>query len=390
MAPRRPREKTTQRPEIRGLRRHWPGGAAPASGRGSEGSARAPSSGQRLAGCRPVREQRAAAPLRVRASLAPGLNGDAERPGALSGELRALGQGDGAKRRPGRGGGGSEDAATVTAENSLSPVPSASPARSSASPVRSSAGAIRDPPRPSPRQPPRRRGAEQAQKPRQLPQRRRSWWPWPWRRRRRPVSPGPARAPAAGVKPAAKTKAKAKAPAALWARRPAREIRNLVANTLLLKAREEGYGKRGRSKKWRKMLKLPPVSQCCELRHSIAAAVCPDVWRSEVVHSRPHPGPRLLVQWPRGFPPRLLCPFPRAPSSGVGCCPCLARPPPRVPPGRYPLSLKSSTGLRPERKACWAATSSGLGRVCPRGVELMVPSTAQPHHLCKGAPASDS
>jgi len=30
------------------------------------------------------------------------------------------------------------------------------------------------------------------------------------------------------------------------------------------------YGKKsGRSKKWREMLKLPPVSQCSELRHSI-------------------------------------------------------------------------------------------------------------------------
>lgn len=31
-----------------------------------------------------------------------------------------------------------------------------------------------------------------------------------------------------------------------------------------------GYGKKsGRSKKWREMLKLPPVSQCSELRHFI-------------------------------------------------------------------------------------------------------------------------
>lgn len=31
-----------------------------------------------------------------------------------------------------------------------------------------------------------------------------------------------------------------------------------------------GYGKKtGRSKKWRELLKLPPVSQCIELRDSI-------------------------------------------------------------------------------------------------------------------------
>nr|KAF6386919.1 G protein-coupled receptor kinase 4 [Myotis myotis] len=48
------------------------------------------------------------------------------------------------------------------------------------------------------------------------------------------------------------------------------ELENLVANSLLLKARLGGYGKKsGRSKKWREMLKLPPVSQCNELRQSI-------------------------------------------------------------------------------------------------------------------------
>uniref|UniRef100_A0A8C8WMG4 G protein-coupled receptor kinase n=1 Tax=Panthera leo TaxID=9689 RepID=A0A8C8WMG4_PANLE len=48
------------------------------------------------------------------------------------------------------------------------------------------------------------------------------------------------------------------------------ELENLLANTLLLKARQGGYGKkRGRSKKWKEMLKLPPVSQCSELRCSI-------------------------------------------------------------------------------------------------------------------------
>ncbi|XP_045330707.1 G protein-coupled receptor kinase 4 isoform X7 [Leopardus geoffroyi] len=48
------------------------------------------------------------------------------------------------------------------------------------------------------------------------------------------------------------------------------ELENLLANTLLLKARQGGYGKkRGRSKKWREMLKLPQVSQCSELRCSI-------------------------------------------------------------------------------------------------------------------------
>nr|KAF6500262.1 G protein-coupled receptor kinase 4 [Molossus molossus] len=48
------------------------------------------------------------------------------------------------------------------------------------------------------------------------------------------------------------------------------EPENLAANSLLLKARLGGYGKKSsRSKKWREMLKLPPVSQCSHLRHSI-------------------------------------------------------------------------------------------------------------------------
>uniref|UniRef100_A0A7N6C4W7 G protein-coupled receptor kinase n=1 Tax=Anabas testudineus TaxID=64144 RepID=A0A7N6C4W7_ANATE len=48
------------------------------------------------------------------------------------------------------------------------------------------------------------------------------------------------------------------------------EIENIVANTVLLKAREGGGGKRnGRSKKWKEMLKLPHISQCEELRRTI-------------------------------------------------------------------------------------------------------------------------
>ncbi|XP_028655609.2 G protein-coupled receptor kinase 5 isoform X1 [Erpetoichthys calabaricus] len=48
------------------------------------------------------------------------------------------------------------------------------------------------------------------------------------------------------------------------------ELENIVANTVLLKAREGGGGKRkGRSKKWREILKFPHISQCGELRNSI-------------------------------------------------------------------------------------------------------------------------
>ncbi|XP_030057804.1 G protein-coupled receptor kinase 5 [Microcaecilia unicolor] len=48
------------------------------------------------------------------------------------------------------------------------------------------------------------------------------------------------------------------------------ELENIVANTVLLKAREGGGGKRkGRSKKWKEILKFPHVSQCEELRKSL-------------------------------------------------------------------------------------------------------------------------
>ncbi|XP_074419829.1 G protein-coupled receptor kinase 5-like isoform X1 [Larus michahellis] len=48
------------------------------------------------------------------------------------------------------------------------------------------------------------------------------------------------------------------------------ELENIVANTVLLKAREGGGGKRkGRSKKWREILRFPHISQCDELRKSL-------------------------------------------------------------------------------------------------------------------------
>ncbi|XP_040202186.1 G protein-coupled receptor kinase 5-like [Rana temporaria] len=48
------------------------------------------------------------------------------------------------------------------------------------------------------------------------------------------------------------------------------ELENIVANTVLLKAREGGGGKRkGRSKKWKEILKFPHISQCEELRKQV-------------------------------------------------------------------------------------------------------------------------
>lgn len=48
------------------------------------------------------------------------------------------------------------------------------------------------------------------------------------------------------------------------------ELENIVANTVLLKAREGGGGKRkGRSKKWREILRFPHISQCTDLSKTI-------------------------------------------------------------------------------------------------------------------------
>nr|XP_019960974.1 PREDICTED: G protein-coupled receptor kinase 5-like [Paralichthys olivaceus] len=48
------------------------------------------------------------------------------------------------------------------------------------------------------------------------------------------------------------------------------ELENIVANTVLLKAREGGGGKRkGRSKKWKEILRFPHISQCTDLGNSI-------------------------------------------------------------------------------------------------------------------------
>lgn len=48
------------------------------------------------------------------------------------------------------------------------------------------------------------------------------------------------------------------------------ELENIAANTLLLKARLAGLGRKsGRSRRWKEILKLPPISQCAELRDSM-------------------------------------------------------------------------------------------------------------------------
>ncbi|KAF5892301.1 G protein-coupled receptor kinase 6 [Clarias magur] len=54
------------------------------------------------------------------------------------------------------------------------------------------------------------------------------------------------------------------------------ELENIVANTVLLKAREGGGGNRkGKSKKWKQMLQFPHISLCEELRQTIGKSRLP-------------------------------------------------------------------------------------------------------------------
>ncbi|RNA23612.1 G -coupled receptor kinase 5 [Brachionus plicatilis] len=48
------------------------------------------------------------------------------------------------------------------------------------------------------------------------------------------------------------------------------ELENIVANTVYIKARAgEGSKNKGRSKKWKQMLKLAPISECIYLKNEI-------------------------------------------------------------------------------------------------------------------------
>nr|CAH7722014.1 unnamed protein product [Callosobruchus chinensis] len=52
------------------------------------------------------------------------------------------------------------------------------------------------------------------------------------------------------------------------------ELENIVANTVYLKAREGGTdNNKGKSKKWRKILQFPHISQCIELVNKIVDGV---------------------------------------------------------------------------------------------------------------------
>ncbi|KAF0022767.1 hypothetical protein F2P81_024748 [Scophthalmus maximus] len=61
------------------------------------------------------------------------------------------------------------------------------------------------------------------------------------------------------------------------------ELENIVANTVLLKAREGGVGNRkGKSKKWKQMLQFPHISLCEELRQTTDGRVCLESHHSQI------------------------------------------------------------------------------------------------------------
>uniref|UniRef100_A0A0K8R768 Putative camp-dependent protein kin n=1 Tax=Ixodes ricinus TaxID=34613 RepID=A0A0K8R768_IXORI len=52
------------------------------------------------------------------------------------------------------------------------------------------------------------------------------------------------------------------------------ELENIVANTVYLKAREGGAdSNKGKSKKWKKILQFPHISQCIYLRDKVGEAL---------------------------------------------------------------------------------------------------------------------
>ncbi|KAK6317197.1 hypothetical protein J4Q44_G00125970 [Coregonus suidteri] len=61
------------------------------------------------------------------------------------------------------------------------------------------------------------------------------------------------------------------------------ELENIVANTVLLKAREGGGGNRkGKSKKWKQMLQFPHISLCEELRQTTEKRLHRPLWRQPI------------------------------------------------------------------------------------------------------------
>uniref|UniRef100_A0A6P7FHF2 Uncharacterized protein LOC114330382 n=1 Tax=Diabrotica virgifera virgifera TaxID=50390 RepID=A0A6P7FHF2_DIAVI len=55
------------------------------------------------------------------------------------------------------------------------------------------------------------------------------------------------------------------------------ELENIVANTVYLKAREGGSdSNKGKSKKWRKILQFPHISQCIDLINKIGKYLLPN------------------------------------------------------------------------------------------------------------------
>lgn len=76
------------------------------------------------------------------------------------------------------------------------------------------------------------------------------------------------------------------------------ELENIVANTVYLKAREGGAdSNKGKSKKWRKILQFPHISQCIDLKNKI------DVKYSYVVDQQPI-GRLLFRQFCEGKRPK--------------------------------------------------------------------------------------
>ena len=77
------------------------------------------------------------------------------------------------------------------------------------------------------------------------------------------------------------------------------ELENIVANTVYIKAKEGGPdNSKGRSKKWRKLLAFPHISQCMDIQVSVLrnpASSKPDRQNVVIALAKMFPLPSLKI-----------------------------------------------------------------------------------------------
>nr|XP_030732627.1 G protein-coupled receptor kinase 4 [Globicephala melas] len=138
------------------------------------------------------------------------------------------------------------------------------------------------------------------------------------------------------------------------------ELENLLANSMLLKARQGGYGKKiGRSKNWREMLKLPPGTQCSKLRRSIGhirisdLGLAMEIPEGETIQGRV--GTLSYMEKARARQQSLPTPHVRPQPCSPSSASCLRG------------LVSSGCFVRVDSRALWPFVSAFFGLTCWRG-----------------------